>query len=783
MSRADSADVSLTPVYPISNLEADSEQQPTTRDAQSVGQRHTNGVKHSVNSHVGKKQSGRVTFEDDDDDDDDDTVFKASSVGRITTKVRQTGIQFQRGFSEWRKTTHDMKKENPHNPVCRLTQARDFTFNPSLTQDPASSSEMGNLIAENVHRGTIAHIHVDVSDDEAEEDDDDEDVNQADSKDVSQGGGGTAHRATKVNGRRNCRRDDHAEAFLNIMNLRFKDPDFEEAYWHEWWQPASHWFKVIICVTSVGLVLLTALDIAKESKLVKTRALGRWSTVLVSLIALGWAHKIKSAHRRRLLLPGCAFYYFQVLLFTDNERLIKILKHFQEAGGFLRWIADDKYNIDEIASEHDFCRSMLPFVCAQLGFFCTFVRVSSGMATFILICTSINYVVTAFVLPIYMYTDPKNAFLETMSLIWVSISIFITTRRNENLARHHFLHLAFKRREVAQQTVDHVQTIAVNGCADPHIPSVASKSPFQKIQQAVAKIQEADAVGLTSAVMMRFERNVLDGKLNKYTMRFCDEDYERAFVWGGWRAIQTWIRGTGLAIILGVVCISAWDAKSLMQNNHDDNYEQLALFFWTRTSIRLVIILSLCLYFLAEKKIKAIDNKRRVLTATILCYFICITFHNTEVIWELHTGEKDLVCFCYLAFLVAQMVWCLVALRPHFKQMLCILLSTGGLYFCLGIGLSLSTFRSPTATAWESWNIVLATFTFAASSTRGEMMARTRFVLEYEKLMKERRVVVQCLNEFTHADCDAIIPMTILPGTVSDPTTPTGPKGKAARLV
>lgn len=252
--------------------------------------------------------------------------------------------------------------------------------------------------------------------------------------------------------------DMHGVSGLNFTEkfndrwMHFKDPVLEREFWEEWWKPVSWWWKVILGMYSVGLLALTANDITGPNEDIwKTRATGRWLG-LVFMAVFGLCSRWIDALKRRQWMWFITVYWFIVgAILTDDERLIKGMRKFYAAGGILRDIAEF-YNIEEV-KDRAFCRSMMPFVVAQLSLWATSLRFTFRQSFFLWVITAMVYVVSAIYCELTSFSDTYSIGMEMSLLTWVGMTLLWATRRNETLTRYCFIRHVYDVKNKTQQEI------------------------------------------------------------------------------------------------------------------------------------------------------------------------------------------------------------------------------------------------------------------------------------------------------------------------------------------
>merc|ERR1719379_2637988 len=79
----------------------------------------------------------------------------------------------------------------------------------------------------------------------------------------------------------------------------------------------------------------------------------------------------------------------------------------------------------------------------------------------------------------------------------------------------------------------------------------------------------------------------------------------------------------------------------------------------------------------------------------------------------------------------------MVALRPPWRHVVSLLIWVAIVYLGTGIYFQISTFRDRNATIFETGSLLLAVLTFSCSASRGEMLARNHFMLEYNSQKRQ----------------------------------------------
>lgn len=534
---------------------------------------------------------------------------------------------------------------------------------------------------------------------------------------------------------------------FNDRWLRYKNRALETQYWEEWWTPVRVWWNFLLVFYAFAIAGLTLNDITTQPDIWKTRAAGRIGGIILMAIFAAVGSKLE-ANKRRLVLFLVVVYFFQVpCILTDDERLIKGMQKFDRMGGAFKQIAD-AYNIAEV-EDRAFCRSMLPFVVAQLSLWTNFLRFSYLMALQLFLITAFTYLWSSVWCEVRIFQDNLGVGMEMMVMGWIGLTLLWATKRNETLTRYHFLRFLYNSRSEAYQkmmakagqSIEARPSISggSNGGVAPPARPITAEGANGDAEVGVdgKRPSGANSFGLNTghlevehltlwmqikhSMMMSHEIGMFHANVDSATNEFNDQSAEKAFKAGSWLAVQYWIRITGWLLTVGHFFLSLKDAAA-----------GVTAFLITRVALRIPIFCSFLYYRVKTPKLEAVKDKRQVLFYVIMIYFVSCTLHNDEIVYT-WVGAKHLATECYgmLPFLTAQMAWMMVAIRPPLAQVRLLLVWVALVYFVTGAIFDITTFHEVNFTVFEMMSMLGAVLTFTASSARGEMLARNHFMIEF----------------------------------------------------
>lgn len=499
---------------------------------------------------------------------------------------------------------------------------------------------------------------------------------------------------------------NYISKFTNDVWLRFRDESLEMQFWDEWWLPAITWVKITVVLASIGVGILTAMDLVGENRDIwRSRALARWSPVALAILFLTFAGCIPNVKLRRNCLFAILVIFLQIVILTDDECLIKIMAQFQAMGGIWAQIAAE-YDIDAV-QERDFCRSMLPLVVAQLGFVANFLRLSFKMALVLFILTATTYIATSIWAKLNIFQSIEGIIMEVFCMFWVGCTLLWATRRNEVLTRYHFL------RYVLEVGAEVDKSLTVWRCS-----LIADESEDENVASCFS------ISSLKELFLMAHEKNMLQRFVGKGTMKFHDPEMEEVFALDGWRAVQRWVKRTGVVVTTGLLILTGVDYLKAW------NYMILKLVI--RGPVFLAIATYLGLIF--AKCLQSTKQKRKGLWVVMIVFFTCICLDNDEIVWTV-LGQRGRGTQCYgmLAFLTCLMAWMTVALQPPLRHVVSLLTWVAIVYFGTGIYFRISAFGDQNAIVFETGSLLLTVLTISCTASRSEMLARNHFLLEYTR--------------------------------------------------